>query len=298
MTADAFHHSTPSAFPDVLYEVGLKWSLKGAALPRRLLWGVAPTGPPHLGYVPHLLTSRRLQRAGCHTILLVADFHAYLDDEKAAWEELEVNSARYIADLAPSFSEVRRAAVDYLVPAYFEGLIRMSSRVPAQIALDAGDGTLRLALADRKVADILYTAMQMYDLEYYDVDFALCGRDEAPIYEGAFAAIPGLGSSTSYAYLPVCPGVESDEMHASDSQSNKILLTASEAEVQESLSRHVEVHAVPWWACPLPTYLNESIVPLVIDLYPELSQLLTNGRAGSVVELGTLTAAALEQLRS
>jgi tyrosyl-tRNA synthetase len=50
-------------------------------------WGVAPTGPPHLGYYRGIAKMQDLIEAGFDLTILIADVHAYLDNVKTPWKE-------------------------------------------------------------------------------------------------------------------------------------------------------------------------------------------------------------------
>ena len=47
--------------------------------------GIAPTGPPHIGYYRAIAKQIDLIKAGFKHKVLIADLHAYLDDRKAPW---------------------------------------------------------------------------------------------------------------------------------------------------------------------------------------------------------------------
>jgi len=58
-------------------------------------WGIAPTGPPHIGYYRTISKQIDLINAGFKHKVLIADLHAYLDDRKAEWETLEIRGKVY-----------------------------------------------------------------------------------------------------------------------------------------------------------------------------------------------------------
>ena len=61
----------------------------------RSYWGVAPTGPPHLGYYRMIEKQQALLEHGFDHTVLLADLHAYLDDEKCPWEEMDRRAGVY-----------------------------------------------------------------------------------------------------------------------------------------------------------------------------------------------------------
>ena len=52
-------------------------------------WGIAPTGPVHMGYLATLGKIFDLNKAGVNTKIMIADIHAALDDLKTPWEDIQ-----------------------------------------------------------------------------------------------------------------------------------------------------------------------------------------------------------------
>lgn len=224
MSSGRFWEAIASAECEIL---GAEYPTKG-----RLLWGVAPTGTPHFGYATSLLVARTAAVCGFETTCLIADYHAYLDDRKSGWNELAVRGSAYADALSPSFQETIYAHNAYVDRLYFEGLMRFSEEVLLADAVESGEGTLRRNREERRVSEVLYTIMQMYDLLHFGVAVAVCGADESPIYRCAHRILHTLNEkSPVFIFVPLCPGIETTEMHASSPGSNKIPLDASELRV-------------------------------------------------------------------
>ena len=58
-------------------------------------YGTAPTGPFHIGYLIPLGKIVDLVNSNGKGTILIADYHAYLDDRKTPWEELSIRSEYY-----------------------------------------------------------------------------------------------------------------------------------------------------------------------------------------------------------
>ncbi|HLC87180.1 MAG TPA: tyrosine--tRNA ligase, partial [Candidatus Nanoarchaeia archaeon] len=58
-------------------------------------WGTAPTGKIHIGYYIPMMKLGDFLKAGFKVKILIADLHAYLDDQKTLWNQLEVRSEYY-----------------------------------------------------------------------------------------------------------------------------------------------------------------------------------------------------------
>ena len=55
----------------------------------KLYWGTATTGKPHIGYFVPIMKLADFLEAGCEVTVLFADLHAFLDNMKSTWEQLE-----------------------------------------------------------------------------------------------------------------------------------------------------------------------------------------------------------------
>jgi tryptophanyl-tRNA synthetase len=230
--------------------------------------GVAPTGPIHLGYLPHLLTLRRLQLAGAATVVLVANYHGHLDASKSAWEEIGARTAEYrnVLTRAGFGGQLVETSEFYGSEAYSRDLYRLSPRLSLATLRKAGHGTLGRA-DDDNLGNALYVATQILDPWFLQADLVLCGVDESPIYR---LGLPTLQAATGFGctglYLPMCPGLHAAEMHASDAADNKILLFEDEPAVRAKLQ-----------AAPASTdRLTADEITHIIDSLGELSAALVD----------------------
>lgn len=203
-----------------------------------VLWGVAPTGEPHIGYLPYLLALSRATRSGDAAVLVIADFHAVWDDKKSSWQELDSKREAYLKTLSrlvPKATIVHTNAL-YCSAEYISCLFRRAEDFRVDELLSAANGTLR-SLEHPRASDLLYVLTQVVDVEFLRATRVLCGSDEAPIYE---AAQRHARTPWELVTLPMCPGVVSAEMHCSAAEENKILLTDSPSAVREKLMMHAE----------------------------------------------------------
>lgn len=237
--------------------------------PSRVLWGVAPTGEPHLGYLAHLVLLQALEAAGTECIALIANYHAFLDARKTEWPALQARSDRYRSVFeAAGLELVLESRQTCMEPAYLEALFRISQRLPLLATLRSGETTLAAGegadLHGRTVADALYLATQILDVEWFELDAVLCGEDEAPIYRFGLPHVDeGRALSCRHATLPMCPGVLGPEMHSSDAAANKICLSDPPERVVARLAAHAAHHELPLWQSPLGSYLRGVVAPLV-----------------------------------
>jgi tyrosyl-tRNA synthetase len=225
---------------------------------RKVLWGVAPTGPIHLGYLPYLLLLRRLQRGGAGIVVLIANYHGYLDASKSSWEDLESRTAQYRDTFtrAGFGSHLMETSQFYGSEKYSAELYRISPVLSLTALRDAGRGTLERA-GDDSLANALYVATQILDPYFLQADLVLSGVDESPIYR---LGLPMLRAATGFecagAYLPMCPGLYAAEMHASDAPENKVLLFSDETTLTAQLA------GAPDGRARLARYLADFVYPL------------------------------------
>ena len=72
---------------EVIGEAKMREILKKRDL--KLYWGTATTGMPHIGYFVPIMKLADFLEAGCEVTILFADLHAFLDNMKSTWEQLE-----------------------------------------------------------------------------------------------------------------------------------------------------------------------------------------------------------------
>ena len=100
---------------------------------------------------------------------------------------------------------------------------------------------------------------------YFDLDLVLCGIDEAGIYKLGLPVIKrNLNKEVGFIYLPMVPGVLREEMHASDSEENKVPL-------RDILSEDESVAIKIRSSDPLQKSIKEFVLP-ILTLTPRKSQ--------------------------
>ncbi|MEM6484107.1 MAG: hypothetical protein AAF662_03870 [Pseudomonadota bacterium] len=223
----------------------------------RILWGVASTGISHLGYLPYLALLKKLANQGWDVVVLISEFHAYLDDRKTPWYRLQEKYSLYRAVFGRYFSSVEGVTIMsgselYLNGKYFLNLMRHATRLPAHGLLESGAQMLRSDEA--KFADLLYVYMMMFDVVHLDLDLVLCGEDEAQVYELCLTLLQSSGSQCPAGlFLPMMAGLEGQEMHASSPASNILRLDASSDEIEHAFKN---IRTADW------TAMNSNANPL------------------------------------
>lgn len=242
----------------------------------RVLWGVAPTGSMHLGYAAPLFLLRRLQSTGAEIILLLANYHGYLDSTKTKWENIDERTHYYKQVLMRAgFPTIIETKNFYLTNKYIEALFHFSQLCRIQSTLLSGQGTLRSPPELASVSDLIYVTTQVLDVHFLQANLVICGIDESPIYRYGLPLLQEqLNWKCSHIYLPMCPGVTAVEMHASDDDDNKILLSDTPEEVQAKIELHCTLtNNTP---SPLLEYCTRTLFPLAGR--EDLSELLSTLR--------------------
>jgi len=227
-----------------------------------VLWGVAPTGDIHIGYLPFIAILKELKSKGIRVIIFIGDFHAYFDDCKTEFGEISDRNV-YYREVFYKFgfqeSEVISANDIYLKSDYVNLLFKFSNYLPYSDLLEYAGVTLRHhSDKDYRFGDLLYVATQILDIEFFDVDLLLCGTDESGIYKLGLPILKRYsGREVDYFYLKMFPGVISKEMHASDDERNKISVHESLDSITMKLNNNTMLlDAVKDYLLPLFGFKN------------------------------------------
>lgn len=159
--------------------------------PLKIYWGTAPTGQIHIGYLVPLLKIVDFVDAGSDVIILIADIHAMLDNQKTTPEQLEPRTAYYITlikhlltSLKVDLGKVRFIkGSDYQMKSdYVFDMYKINTTVTVNTALHAGSGVTKQQGGIAHVTDLLYPTMQVLDEKYLGVDAELGGIDQRKIF--------------------------------------------------------------------------------------------------------------------
>lgn len=205
-----------------------------------MYWGTAPTGKPHIGYFVPLTKIADFLKAGCKVKVLMADLHAYLDNQKAPWDLLSHRTAYYSAIIKATLTSlsvpIERLefiqGTDYqLSKNYTLDVYRLSALVSQHDFKKAGAEVVKQT--DRPpLSGLLYPGLQALDEEYLGVDCQFGGVDQRKIFTFAQEHLPQLGyKKRSHLMNTMVPGLMGTKMSSSDPDSKIDLL--DEAKVVE-----------------------------------------------------------------
>jgi tyrosyl-tRNA synthetase len=184
--------------------------------PPRAYVGLEPSGLMHVG-TAFVIGSKvtDLVHAGFHTIVFLADWHAYINDKLGG----DLESLRVCAEY---FKDAFRAvgvpdSVEYLYanefvrhPDYWQDVIRVSKSATVRRIKRA------LTIMGRKEEDadldaskLIYPAMQVADIHWMELDLALGGMDQRHAHMLYRDLAPKLGWKQVVAlHTPLLPGLD------------------------------------------------------------------------------------------
>lgn len=152
--------------------------------------GYAPTGMLHVGHLVPLLKTADFLNAGFKIKFLIADLHAYLDDQKTTWEKLDARSEYYqeavIAAMEalganPKNLEFVRGSELELNGEYFKHILKMSGNTTFSRVRRAASEVVRFG-NEPKLGGFIYPLMQNEDFRALQVDVCYSGVDQRGIY--------------------------------------------------------------------------------------------------------------------
>lgn len=167
--------------------------------------GVAPTGPFHLGHIVPFTKCIEIARAGGQFTFLVADFHAYLDDQKTGWEEMKAR-ADYLEICARALwpsdlpINIARGSSYQRKPEFMEKLIKATALVTVSRAERAAREITRMETP--KVSELVYPIMQDLDVMALDADLEVGAIDQRGAFMLGREILPKMGKKPEVDVMP------------------------------------------------------------------------------------------------
>ncbi len=207
-------------------------------------WGTAPTGRIHVGYFIPITKIIDLLKAGFKVKILLADLHAYLDDQKTPWDLLDKRTIYYkemILSMLDSVG-VDHKKLEFIVgsdfqlnPEYMLDVLRISADVTMNRVKRAAAEVVRFTNKP-KVGGFIYPIMQALDEQYLEADAQFGGEDQRHIMVFAREYLPKIGYKTRVELMnPMLPGLTGEKM-SSSVEKNKIDLLDSKEYVEKKMN--------------------------------------------------------------
>lgn len=226
---------------EIITEEDLKELLKEKRKPT-VYWGIAPTGPFHLGYLVSLIKLWQFQQAGIKCKVMLADIHASLDELKSPWKKAK-QRADYIEkciklsvpwDKRP---EIVRGSSFEFDKGYMEDVLKMASSISVKRAKRAAREVCRMSKP--KVSELIYPIMQSLDQEALDVDISLAGIENRHAYMLGRDYLDKLGyESKVEVYTPLISGLKGPKVKMSSSKPETLIkVHDSEEEIRRKVKK-------------------------------------------------------------
>ena len=174
-----------------------------ASRPLNLYWGTAPTGRIHLGYFVPMLKIADFLKAGCNVTILIADLHAFLDNMKSDFTQLDCRTQYYecmikemLQVLNVDISKLRfiHGRDFQLEKSYSMDVYRLNSLMTVNNAKHAGAEVVKQT--DNPImTGLLYPTLQALDEVHLGVDAQFGGIDQRKIFMLARDTLPKLKSN-------------------------------------------------------------------------------------------------------
>lgn len=317
----AFRHCNELINPDRLRALARDKQLHG-------YWGTAPTGKPHVAYLVPILCLSRMIRAGCKITIMIADYHAALDNNKTEWEALHSRTEYYTAVIRELFKITGVSpSDDQLVftlgtdhqrgnPAYLDDLLKLSTAIKVNSAKKATAEVVKCG-NNPPLSNYIYPLMQVLDEVYLGTDFEFGGVDQRKIFMFGIDYLPRIGYTDTrcYAMNPMIHSLGKDgKMSASDDKTKIDVMDSPEVILQKckkafSVDRQIEGNGVielfKYVIFEMPAYASGLTIerpeqyggPVTFKNYDELEQSFIAGTIASVdlkhtlgIELGKILA--------
>lgn len=206
--------------------------------PLKIYWGTATTGKPHVAYFVPMAKIADFLQAGCKVTILLADLHAYLDNQKAPWELLN-HRVKYYEEIVKGILESIGVPLeklefvkgtDYqLDRKYVLDLFKLSTLVTEHDARKAGAEVVK-QVKHPLLSGVLYPGLQALDEEHLGCDAQFGGLDQRKIFTFAEKYLPSLGYKKRIHLMnPMVPGLTGTKMSASDEESKIDILDSASA---------------------------------------------------------------------
>lgn len=171
--------------------------------PLNLYWGTAPTGRIHLGYFVPMLKIADFLKAGCNVTILFADLHAFLDNMKSDFAQLNYRT-QYYENMIKEMLKVLNVDVNklrfvrgtdfQLDKPYTMDVYRLNSLITVNTAKHAGAEVVKQT-DNPLMTGLLYPTLQALDEAHLGVDAQFGGIDQRKIFMLARDTLPKLKSN-------------------------------------------------------------------------------------------------------
>lgn len=236
---------------EIITEEELRQLLYKKKQPRAYI-GLATTGKIHIGYFIPMVKVGDFLKANFKFIILLADIHAHLDDQKAPFGLLDLRIKYYKEIISAMISslginaenlEFRRGSDFQLDKNYTLDMYRLAAINTFDRCKRAAAGVVRFG-ENPKLSGFIYPVLQALDEQYLDVDVQYGGIDQRKILAFARENLPKLGYKARVEVMtPVLPGLQGAKMSASEEKSKIDVLDSAETVSKKIQSANFPISA-------------------------------------------------------
>lgn len=207
-------------------------------------YGTAPTGPFHYAYLIPLNKLIQLSEIGGKGTVLLADYHAYLDDQKTSFDLMDLRSKYYeecikgvMGEASKKFKFVRGSEYQHKKE-YVEDLYKIAGKVTTTRAKRAASEVVRMS-GEPKVSELMYPLLQILDVKYLEAEIIVGGLDQRNIYMLGRELLESVRyQKGAYIFMPLLPSLRGGgaKMSASDPLSH-IRVTDSPESIKNTIKK-------------------------------------------------------------
>ena len=203
--------------------------------------GYEPSGDIHLGHLVSMTKLLDFQKAGFKIKILLADWHAYLN-QKGDWKFIEAESKKWEKEFKAfgltdaefvKGSDIQRN-MNYIDDVFNLALKNTISRGLRSMQTVARD------IENAKISQVIYPLMQIADFKYLKVDGALGGIEQRKIHMLALESLKDINYKQPFLIhhelIPSLKGPEHGKMSSSIKES-MISISDSEKEIKDKLNK-------------------------------------------------------------
>jgi len=149
----------------------------------RAYCGYEPSGPIHLGHLVTLMKLKQLHDAGIKVIVLLADYHAWLN-RKGDWEFIHEEARKW----EESIKKLGLENADFILGSSYQRSVEYFDDILVlglQASIKRGIRSMEMVARDyehARISQIFYPLMQIADIKHLKVDIAVGGMEQRKIH--------------------------------------------------------------------------------------------------------------------
>ncbi len=165
---------------EIINETHLESTIKKRGL--KVYCGYEPSGPIHIGTLVTIMKILDFQKAGIKPIILLADWHAWLN-KKGTPKEIEKQAKNWEKGIKAVGIKAKfiRGTEFQKSPEYIDDVMTLA----LSVTVNRGIRSMQMVSRDldnAKISQIIYPLMQIQDIKALDLDFVVGGMDQRKIH--------------------------------------------------------------------------------------------------------------------